>query len=157
MTEQMQVILILAGLVVIAGLGSVIYRLLQEEKRVKAERQAAEAELHRLADEQRAHLVDSIRIITRAMQSEQCGLTEGCIRLRMLLDKLAPALLRDEAYAVIETMYQATSHMPILEEWKKLKLRQRVAFTKEREALEAQHRESILQAAGALEQYDFQR
>jgi hypothetical protein len=91
------------------------------------------------------------------MGDGQCELTEGCIRLKKLLDHLAPYLHEHQDYAIINQMYELTKHMPILDEWKKLKLKQRFEFTNQRDQLETKHRDAIARAAKALSRYDFQQ
>lgn len=157
MNQNVQLLLIVIGLVVIAGL------LLLIRHQLRTQRAAREAHAQLLSDyqakaqEQRDYLVDSIRVIALAMQDEQCELAEGCIRLKMLLDHLAPYLHEHEDFSIINQMYEATKHMPILEEWKKLKIKRRFELTQEREALEAEHKLAILEAARKLAHYRFEQ
>lgn len=156
MAENQQLLLILIGLALIGALLWYIVRALRIERQAKAEKAAKLREIESKAQEQRDYLIESVQVISRAMQDEQCELAEGCIRLKVLLDHLAPFLHEHEDFSIISTMYESTKHMPILDEWKKLKLRQRHKLTLEREALEDQHRESIIMAVRKLAVYNFQ-
>lgn len=156
MSQNLQIVLVLSGLCLIAGLSWFILRMLKKERQVKFEQQMRLQEIEEKAQEQRDYLLDSIRVISLAMQDEQCELAEGSIRIKVLLDHLAPFLHEHEDFSIFNEMFEATKHMPILDEWKKLKLRQRYELTMEREALEEQHKDAIITASKKLAVYNFQ-
>ncbi len=156
MSQNQQLVLIAIGLLLIAGLGWYIFLMLKKERQAKAEQERKLAEMEAKAQEQRDYLVDSIRVISMAMQDEQCELAEGSIRIKVLLDHLAPFLHEHEDFSIFNTMFEATKHMPILDEWKKLKLRKRYELTVEREALEEKHKIAIINASKKLAVYNFQ-
>lgn len=156
MSQNLQVMLIVIGLCLIAGLSWFILRMLKKERQVKSDQQARLQEVEAKAQEQRDYLLDSIRVISLAMQDEQCELAEGSIRIKVLLDHLAPFLHEHEDFSIFNEMFEATKHMPILDEWKKLKLRQRYELTMEREALEEKHKDAIIAASRKLAVYNFQ-
>nr|WP_255537776.1 DUF2489 domain-containing protein [Motiliproteus sp. SC1-56] len=147
--------MILLGLAVIAGLLWVIRWQLKTQREARRAHEQLLAEHKAKAQEQRDYLEESVKVIALSMQDEQCELAEGCIRLKRLLDHLAPYLHEHEDFAIINRMFEATRHMPILEEWKKLKIKRRMELTLEREALEKEHREAILAAAQKLASYRF--
>ena len=119
------------------------------------ENQARIANLQGMLKEQYEHRVDSIRVIVNAMDEDQCEYAEGCIRLKMLLDQIAPELLQQPEYAIIETMYKETEHMPIKEDWKQLDKKVKAKLTNERFALEGKHKEAIAAAVKALRKHQF--
>lgn len=155
MSQEMQLLGIVLGLSVIAVLLYIIFRQLRTQKEQREAHQAVIKDMQAKAQKQRDHLVESIKVISMAMQDEQCELAEGCIRLKVLLDHLAPYLHEHEDFSIINEMFEATKHMPILEEWKKLKLKQRFKLTQEREALEQKNKAQILAAAAKLARYQF--
>ncbi|MEH6473723.1 MAG: DUF2489 domain-containing protein [Halopseudomonas sp.] len=157
MLEQYQGALIVVGLVLIAGLVWLINWQLKTQRQARQAQQQVLDEARAKAQEQRDYLVESVRVIASAVGDGQCELTEGCIRLKKLLDHLAPYLHEHETFSIVNQMYEATKHMPILDEWKKLKIKQRFDYTREREELEQQHREPILAAAKALAVYRFEQ
>lgn len=157
MEQQLFLTLVVIGLALIAGLIMLIRWQLKVQRLAREAEQQLLAEASAKAQEQRDYLVESVHVISMAIVDEQCELAEGCIRLKKLLDHLAPQLHRHEDFSVINEMFNATSHMPILEEWKKLKLKQRFKLTQEREALEIKHRDAILQAAKRLATYQFEQ
>ena len=157
MLEQSPWLFITLGLVLIAALLWLITWQLKTQQRAREAHEARVAELQAKAQEQRDYLIESVRVISLAIGDGQCEPAEGCIRLKKLLDHLAPHLHEHEQFSIFNRIYEATKHMPILEEWKKLKLKQRFELTQEREALEAQHRDEIVAAAQALSQYRFEQ
>ena len=132
----------------------VIYIWWRQRVRLK-ENQERIANLQGMLKEQYEHRLDSVRVIVNAMDEGQCEYTEGCIRLKMLLDQIAPELLQQPAYAIIETMYKETEHMPIKEDWKQLDKKVKAKLTNERFALEGQHKEAIADAVKALRAHQF--
>ncbi|MFT6914090.1 MAG: MFS superfamily sulfate permease-like transporter [Motiliproteus sp.] len=157
MFEQYQNLLIGVGLAVIAALVWLINRQLRAQRQAREAQQQVLDEMRVKAQQQRDYLIESIRVISSAVADGQCELTEGCIRLKKLLDHLAPHLHQHESFGVFNQIYDATQHMPILDAWKKLKIKQRFAYTQERETLEQRHREAILIAAKALSRYHFEQ
>jgi hypothetical protein len=61
-----------------------------------------------------ARLLESIRDISMAMQQQQCPLSEGCIRLTVLLDHLVLPDHPDfpRLYPAIHDMHERIKHMP---------------------------------------------
>ncbi|MCW8885437.1 MAG: DUF2489 domain-containing protein [Motiliproteus sp.] len=157
MSEQLQWVLVVVGLGIVVALAMLIRHQLRQQREQKQAQQELLEDLQQQAEKQRDHLVESIRVISLAMQDEQCELAEGCIRLKVLLDHLAPYLHEHEDFSVINEMFEATKHMPILEEWKKLKIKRRFELTAEREALEQKYKLQILAAAEKLAKYRFQQ
>lgn len=91
-------------------------------------------------------LIESIQIIATAMRSGDCNLSEGCIRLRYLLDHLDPEQRLRPRLEAVYAHYEAIAHMPVREARKALKLSERNRLDREREALETENREAILAA-----------
>lgn len=149
------------GLLVIAGL--VVY-ILRQLKQLKQQRQQQEENRQRLeaaqkkAGEQREYLIDSIRVIARAMsEDDRLTLTEGCIRLKVLLDNLKPEMHRDPDFEIIEQHYLATRHIPYLDAWRKLERKEKRRYQREMDVLEQQNRTALLQAAEKLCRYPLER
>ncbi|KZY82260.1 hypothetical protein A3741_32365, partial [Oleiphilus sp. HI0069] len=78
--------------------------------------------IQRIEDAKKAYLeevaekkdkaLNSIKVIAQCMLDEQVELSEGCIRIKVLLDHLAPNLHEDERFSVFIKMYDALEHMP---------------------------------------------
>ncbi|RDE18088.1 DUF2489 domain-containing protein [Motiliproteus coralliicola] len=157
MAQNMFLTLVFIGLCLVVGLLLLIRWQLKTQRKAQEAHEKLVQEAKAKAQEQRDYLIESVKVISLAIIDEQCELAEGCIRLKKLLDHLAPQLHRHEDFSIINEMFNATSHMPILDEWKKLKLKQRFELTQEREALEQQHHDAILEAARKLADYRFQQ
>lgn len=143
--------LIAAGLVVIALLVAVIVRQLRQEKVRKRKQEADEARLLQQLEEREAYLSESIRLVAGAiLHDEKMSATEGCIRLKVLLENYRPWLLEKENLRIIVQMHDKTSHIPIREEWKALPKKLKQSYLQEMEQLENQHMEAIRGAARAL-------
>ncbi|GGO86518.1 hypothetical protein GCM10011348_37520 [Marinobacterium nitratireducens] len=149
------------GLLVIVALLVYIVRQLGVLKRQRQQQEHERRQLEetqKKAREQRAYLIDSIRVIARAMsEDERLTLTEGCIRLKVLLDNLKPEMHRDPDFEIIEQHYLATRHIPYLEAWRKLERREQRRYQREMDTLEAQNRTALLQAADKLSRYPLER
>jgi hypothetical protein len=106
MTSTLWILLAIAMLVILALaayatlLWSRVFRLEREQKTRN--------------DVQNAQLFESIRLIALAMQQGQCDLSEGSIRLTVLLDHLVLADNPDfpSRYPAIHDMHERIKHMP---------------------------------------------
>ncbi|TKB46825.1 DUF2489 domain-containing protein [Thalassotalea mangrovi] len=88
-------------------------------------------------------VVSSLLIICKAMQEKQCDLSEGCWRLSVLIESMEYSLdSPNERFPAIFSLYNKISHMPILEERKKLSKKDKLKLDLERmgyeEELEAE-------------------
>lgn len=93
--------LLVAGLAFYAG--TLLWQLRQQSKQAKQQ----------LA-EKKQYLRDSIVLICKAMREEQCELSEGALRVWVLLDHLVPEHEPDPVttYPGLHQMYQVVKDMP---------------------------------------------
>ena len=107
------------GLLIIAGLGvyagKLVFQLQQQNARQKDAR-----------EKRLVVMFESIHTIARAMQQQQCNVSEGTIRICRLLRAL-PEEARDYAgeYPAIHTLFTEVSGFAILEDRKALSKQQR--------------------------------
>lgn len=100
-------LLAVVGIVVVAGLsvyaGLLLARLRAQNKSIAVGEAKRTNYLH-----------ESIHTIALAMQQEQCPLSEGCIRIAVLLDNLPDATHAGYAtrWPAIHDMYERIKHMP---------------------------------------------
>ncbi len=86
--------LIVIGSLIIALLLVVIYRQIRSDQERKAQIQAAEQKQAEEAARQRDYLVESVKLIANAiLHDDKITLTEGCIRLKVMIDHLDPSLV----------------------------------------------------------------
>ncbi|MFZ7344113.1 DUF2489 domain-containing protein [Avibacterium volantium] len=127
-------LLIALGLLIIVGMAAYAVKLLCA---LKSQKQALENA--RLARVKR--LKESIEIIARAMQNGDCNLSEGAIRLKMLLDPLG---LKITTYPALAELYDVVKEMPTHQARKELKKNERMRLDLTRESAEADLESKIL-------------
>jgi len=154
MSQTDIIIIALLSLFCLIMLKVVLFLWWRQQARLKENQQRIK-NLQVMLQEQYQHRVESIQIIVNAMDEGQCELTEGCIRLRMLISQIDAELLKQEKLAIIDFIYAQTEHMPIKEDWKKLDKKVKTKLTNERYALEGQHRSAIKKAVKVLKQHVF--
>lgn len=120
-------------------------------QRIEAAKEAYEKEVA----EKKADAVNSIKVIAQCMIDEQVELSEGCIRIKVLLDHVAPQLHEDDNFSVFMKMYDATEHMPTHEARKKTDKRIIFKLDQERFKLEEDNQEEILKASKDIIEYAF--
>ena len=110
------------------------------------------AELEQQKQQTQQHCRISIRIISNALLSDnqEITLTEAAMRISVLSTQLEPEELEQGNYLVFNQLAAATAHIPILDEWKKLKKGEKLKFDKERQEIEQQYRELAFAAARVL-------
>lgn len=126
------ILIILALLIISVMLGYAIYLLLALQKQKKAFSQAKLARTKRLKE--------SCEIIAKAMQSGECNLSEGVIRLKMLLDPLGHSLRN---YASMYQLYEVVMDMPTHDARRTLKKNERMRLDLQRESAEADLEQKI--------------
>lgn len=96
---------------------------------------------------QNARLLESIDAIARAMRQKQCPLSEGSIRIAVLLDHMVMQAENDfpSQYPAIHEMYGKIKHMPTHEARKAYPREEIERMDEEREALEQSMSEAIQQ------------
>ena len=101
---------------------------------------------------QNARLLESIDAIARAMRQEQCPLSEGSIRIAVLLDHMVmqPETDFSKHYPAIHEMYGKIKHMPTHEARKQHPREEIERMDEEREALEESMAEAIQQDVKSL-------
>jgi len=84
------------------------------------------------------------------LHDEKMTATEGCIRLKVLLENYRPQLLQEDVLRVITVVHDQTSHIPIKEEWQALPKKLKREYQTEMEQLENRHLDAIQNASKAL-------
>lgn len=157
MSESLLYTLIVFFTVISVGLALFVWKLLLKNKEMNRQYEDSLQKHADAAQEQKNYIIDSIRIISRGIIDEQCPLTEGCIRLKVLIDNYAPQLHQLPDLQVVELMYGKTSHIPTLDAWKRLSSIERISFQKEIDLLEKKYRDDIHMAAKFLKEYPFEQ
>lgn len=129
---------ITVGVLIILGLS--VYAGILFSRLYKQNQQDAAGQAKRLN-----YLHESIATISLAMQQGQCELSEGCIRLVVLLDNLPNAEKAGFAqrFPKIHEMYERIKHMPTHDARKQLSKKELHKLDREREQLEVDLGEGI--------------
>ena len=140
-------LLIVFAVLIVVFLGAYALYLYLKLRTQKAKREQQQEVLAEELKGRHEHYRTSIRVIASAIVAEQVGLTEGAIRISMLVSQLEISESEKADYQVFFQLTEATSHIPILDEWKKLNTLKKRGYDQEREALEDTFREFIENAA----------
>ncbi len=120
--------LLIAAVIIIAGMvGYAAYLLLALQKQKKALLQARRNRIHRIKE--------SLEIIAKAMLNGDCNLSEGVLRLKMLLEPVGMSL---KHYSSMWRLYEAVEDMPTHEARRELKKNERMRLDLQRESTEAE-------------------
>lgn len=125
-------LLILGTLILLSMAGYALHLFLKLRKQKHFFQQAQNARM--------LNITESIEIIAKAMQSKQCDLSEGVLRLKPLLDVLGHKL---SLYSAMWELYHVVENMPILDARKNLKRNERMKLDLERESKEIELEERI--------------
>lgn len=106
--------LVLLGALIIAGLAFYAGRLLWQLQLQRQQQQQQQLQHVAKQKEKREYLQQSILLISKAVQQEQCELSEGALRLWVLLGHWPDADKPDAAtsYPGLFQMYQVVKDMP---------------------------------------------
>ena len=150
-SETLQWTLIVIGVAAIAVL---IYVIQCHWRRLRQFRKAQE-HTRQLQQQRRDSMIESIRILAMTLEQEQVEPSEGCIRIKGLLDHVAPELLAQKPYNVFQILYEKTEHMPTHEARRQADPKLINRLDEERFALEAEYADNIQEAAVAIRFHRF--
>ncbi|PRB84506.1 DUF2489 domain-containing protein [Pseudomonas sp. MYb185] len=135
--------LVVAGLIIIFGL-AVYAALLWHRVWRNQQRQA------RQQQERNTRLEGDIRILAQSLLSGQLPMIEGAIRIKVLLDNYSGPRRAELDIQVLDTIYDATAHIPTHQGWKDLPQAQRRLHQRLLDTLEQQHGAELQQLAQRL-------
>ncbi|WP_016957003.1 DUF2489 domain-containing protein [Catenovulum agarivorans] len=147
------IILITLALLILAGLSFYAGKLLMQ---VKQQQQQAEQQKQKIKTDRDNRLIESIQTISHAMESEQCEISEGALRLAVLFDHLSNAqqINYPKKYPAIHALNDKIKHFAILEERKKLEKKERMRQDFQRLQAEAEYKELVLAEAIELKGFN---
>jgi len=151
MPRGLQLSFIIFGLVVIGILLLYIWR----QSRVLAEERLRQKKAEEFQAKRRDEMIESIRIIAMAIEEKQVEYSEGCLRIKGLLDYVAPDLLTQEPYRVFREVHDKLSHMPTHRARKTAEPEVIQKMDMERFEVEKAHADDIHRAATAIRHFRF--
>ncbi|MEQ9545823.1 MAG: DUF2489 domain-containing protein [Marinobacter sp.] len=143
--------LIIAGLIAIAVLSAFIVR---QARLLKTNRKRADKN-RAFQSERRQSMVESIQVIAMAVEEDQVEYSEACLRLKGLLDHVAPELLAQSPFRVFQEVYDQIQHMPTHRARQATDTRFIEKMDKERRTIEEKNADAIRRAATALRHHTF--
>lgn len=145
----LNIIVIAAGLVMLALF---IYATFLALKLYRQNRkQLADVKtLNRERMEQDRDARQSIQIIARALVQKDLTQTEAAMRIGFLSQKVIASEQESELLSVFLQLAEATSHIPILDDWVMLERSEKRRLTMERESIEKNYVEFIHSSAKKL-------
>ena len=103
----------------------------------------------------RDELAADLRFIANAMLQGQCEITEGCLRIKVLMDRLDDELQHKPEFKTIQAHFAQTITMPTHEAYKALGKKEQFKFDRQRFALEEENKEQVLIEVKTLSTYKF--
>lgn len=120
------VLLLVAVCIIVGMIGYATYLLLALQKQKKALQQARRNRINRIKE--------SIEIIAKAMLNGDCNLSEGVLRLKMLLEPVGMSI---KNHVTMLQLYEVVETMPTHEARNALKKNERMRLDWQRESAEA--------------------
>lgn len=146
------IIVITLAFLILAGLSFYAGKLLMQ---LKQQQQNKLKQLEQIKVDRDNRLIESIQTISHAMESEQCEISEGVLRLAVLFDHLSNAQQKNypKKYPAIHALNEKIKHFAILEERKKLEKKERMRQDFQRMQAEAEFKELVIAEAIELKAF----
>jgi|AntDeeMinimDraft_5_1070356.scaffolds.fasta_scaffold02409_4 FtsZ-interacting cell division protein ZipA len=151
MPRGLQLVFIVIALVVIGLLLAYIWR----QSRALSEQRLRDKKTEEFQAKRRDEMVESIRVIAMAIEANQVEYSEGCLRLKGLLEHVEPELLEKPPFQVFQEVHDKISHMPTHRARKMTDSQTLEKMDQERLAVEQEHADDIRQAATTIRHYRF--
>lgn len=126
--------------VVAAVLWVKVWRLQKQQKLQHAQREIEKAQAEQKRND---YIHESLNVIARAVLDGQCPITEGCIRMAVLLGNMSLDCDTKHRFSIVFEIYNATRHIPTHDQWKALPRKDQRKFEQEMLVLEKQHKATI--------------
>lgn len=151
MPRGLQLVIIVIGLVAIGILLFYIWR----QARAISEHRLRQKKSEEFRAKRRDEMIESIRIIAMAVEEDQVEYSEACLRLKGLLDHVAPDLLEKSPFRVFQEVHDKIQHMPTHRARQATDTRLVEKMDKERHAVEQAHSDEVRRAATAIRHHRF--
>jgi hypothetical protein len=100
-------------------------------------------------------LAADLRFIANSMLQGQCEITEGCMRIKVLMDRLDEGLQHKPEFKTIQKHFAQTITMPTHDAYKALSKQEQFKLDKQRFSLEDENKEQVLVEVKTLSLYQF--
>ncbi|WP_369600889.1 DUF2489 domain-containing protein [Hahella sp. SMD15-11] len=146
----LQWVLIVTGLI---ACGFLIRYIIKQWRQIHQPPAAPKVEVFTPEHKRSPHLLDareSIKVLATCMVTEQIELSEGCIRIKVLLDHLDPDWQADERLKIFATVYGLLEEFPTHSARKAQSKQETFDQDKKRWKIEEEHRSALQAAARVL-------
>lgn len=151
MPQWLQWTLIIVGVIAIALLLVFIRRQANTLSESRRRREKADEFNRKRRDE----MISSIRVIAMAVEADQVEYSEACLRLKGLLDHVAPELLEQQPFSIFQQVHDKLQHMPTHRARQATETKFVEKMDKERFEVEKANADEIKRAATAIRNYAF--
>lgn len=135
---------LLIGVIIVLALAVYAGKLLKQVAQQKEQQAQAKLAQQQALNKHDKKVFDSVLLITRAMQAEQCEFDEGCWRLSVLLSSLKTLTKLSDKFPGIFGLYDEIKNLSILEARKTLTKKERMREDYQRmTALNKRHDEIV--------------
>lgn len=142
-------ILIIGGTVTMVLTGYALYLGLQlKGQKLRQEKAGKELGVERERNDRDAR--KSIQIIAKALMQKNLTETEAAMRIGFLSQKITASPEEETLFSVFQQLAEATSHVPILDDWLTLDATEKSRLTQERTAIESKYTEFVQASAEQL-------
>jgi len=151
MTAQSAAILLAAAIAFLIPLAGYALHLHLESKRQVA---LAKENLEKERKKARSNLLENLEVLARAIEDGQMNPTEGCLRVRVLLDLLDEGghVMREDL-VIFDQIHQKAKHLATHQAREDLPRKEKETQDQERRALEEQFEAQIKSGATALRHF----
>ena len=148
------VLLVLAGFVIVLlSVVALYYVMKLNQHKANVQSVLDEQEKAMLAKQQENH--KSIVFLANALLQDQLSLTEAGMRIHWLSKSIDMSEAQRDMALIFAKVAEATQHIPILEEWKKLTRKQQFQFDKQRITIEKEYSDFALDSAKKIIESNF--
>ncbi|MDY7219055.1 DUF2489 domain-containing protein [Denitrificimonas sp. JX-1] len=99
---------------------------------------------------QKSHLRNDLIILANSFLTEQMPWAEGCIRIKVILDHYDAELGMQPQNQVLQTIFEATKHIPSHDSWKALTNAEKLPYQRLLSELELKHKKASSEAVKQL-------
>lgn len=151
MPQWLQWSLIITGMIAIV----LILVFIRRQMALLSENRKRQAKAEKFQANRRKNMIRSVRVIAMAVEENQIEYSEACLRLKGLLDHIAPDLLERPPFRVLQEVHDQLQHMPTHRARQATATKFVEKMDKERFEVEQKHADEIRRAATALRHHSF--
>ena len=151
----MLIFYVIFGVLIVLLLAGTAVHYLRKVNKMQVIKEQQVKELDDLKSNHNNYLNTSVQVLAQSLVDDQLSLTEGAIRISVLLDNLKIDDAARSDFSAIFQLAEATSHIPILEAWSRLSKIEKKQFEKTRVGIEDQYKEFVVDAARRLKGKSF--